>query len=313
MIDPVHKQHTCDPSLTVGSPHDTQPLLVDLVFLEGPWVLRVVHQQGLDLQVAACVGTEEQGQTVLHGLVARQLGLLLCDESPFGHPLPKQPGLVTVEDLLWNVALRLHNLQELRCKVFSCRNIRTGSLSMPEKKHTSFQILANPSPTCPNVPCNRFLFLFQCIITDAAGKCGPPPPVKNGDFLGLATSEYMPGARVRYKCQALYNMQGDEYVRCVNGHWTDTPTCIAPCTATEEDMNQNNIQLKWKYANKIYSASGDVTEFDCKRGFQKDPSSPPFRAQCREGKLDYPRCIPVGTLQLKHNYRKFNTHSCDFC
>nr|XP_028587904.1 complement factor H-related protein 3-like [Podarcis muralis] len=158
-----------------------------------------------------------------------------------------------------------------------------------------------------------FLFLFQCIITDAAGKCGPPPPVKNGDFLGLATSEYMPGARVRYKCQALYNMQGDEYVRCVNGHWTDTPTCIAPCTATEEDMNQNNIQLKWKYANKIYSASGDVTEFDCKRGFQKDPSSPPFRAQCREGKLDYPRCIPVGTLQLKHNYRKFNTHSCDFC
>ncbi|XP_077784233.1 complement factor H-related protein 3-like [Podarcis muralis] len=159
----------------------------------------------------------------------------------------------------------------------------------------------------------EFLFLFQCIMTDAAGKCGPPPPVKNGDFLGLATLEYMPGARVRYKCQALYNMQGDEYVRCVNGHWTDTPTCIAPCTATEEDMNQNNIQLKWKYANKIYSASGDVTEFDCKRGFQKDPSSPPFRAQCREGKLDYPRCIPVGTLQLKHNYRKFNTHSCDFC
>ncbi|XP_053247438.1 complement factor H-like isoform X1 [Podarcis raffonei] len=130
----------------------------------------------------------------------------------------------------------------------------------------------------------------RCI--DAAGKCGPPPPIENGDFLGRSTSEYMPGAYVRYKCQALYNMQGDEYVQCVNGHWTDTPTCIVPCTATEEDMNQNNIRLKWQYANKIYSASGDVTEFDCKRGFQKDPSSPPFRAQCREGKLDYPRCIP---------------------
>ncbi|XP_053237659.1 uncharacterized protein LOC128410440 [Podarcis raffonei] len=152
MIDPVHKQHTCDPSLTVGSPHDTQPLLVDLVFLEGPWVLRVVHQQGLDLQVAACIGTEEQGQTVLHGLVARQLGLLLCDESPFGHPLPKQSSLVAVEDLLWNVALRLHNLQELRCKVFSRRNIRTGSLSMPEKNTQASRFLQTPPQLFPQPP-----------------------------------------------------------------------------------------------------------------------------------------------------------------
>ncbi|XP_033006980.1 complement factor H-like [Lacerta agilis] len=129
----------------------------------------------------------------------------------------------------------------------------------------------------------------SCIA--AEGKCGPPPPIENGDFLGTATSEYMPGAKVRYKCQALYNMQGNQYVRCDNGHWTDTPTCRAPCTATEEDMNQNNIQLKWAPHKKIYSASGDVTEFACKRGFWPDPSSPPFRATCTEGKLDYPRCI----------------------
>ncbi|XP_033006976.1 complement factor H [Lacerta agilis] len=143
------------------------------------------------------------------------------------------------------------------------------------------------SPTCIDS-----FFLFQCITTAAEGKCGPPPPIENGDFLGTATSEYMPGASVRYKCQAHYNMQGDEYVQCDNGHWTDTPTCIAPCTATEEDMNQNNIRLKWVSNKKIYSASGDVTEFACKWGFQQDPSSPPFRATCTEGKLDYPRCIP---------------------
>ncbi|XP_060132657.1 complement factor H isoform X1 [Zootoca vivipara] len=127
--------------------------------------------------------------------------------------------------------------------------------------------------------------------TDAAGKCGPPPPIENGDFLGMATSEYMPGAYVQYKCQSLYKMQGNQYVRCVNGHWTDTPTCIVPCTATEEDMNQNNIRLRWIYDKKIYSTSGDVVEFVCKVGFLEDPSSPPLRAPCREGKFDYPRCI----------------------
>ncbi|XP_053246941.1 complement factor H-related protein 5 [Podarcis raffonei] len=131
----------------------------------------------------------------------------------------------------------------------------------------------------------------RCI--DAAGKCGPPPPIENGEFLGLANSEYMPGAYVQYKCQTFYKPRGIQYVRCVNGHWTDIPTCTVPCTATKEDMNQNNIQLRWKSANKIYSASGDKTEFACKRGFRPDPSSPPFRAPCREGKLDYPRCIPV--------------------
>ncbi|CAI5776557.1 Hypothetical predicted protein [Podarcis lilfordi] len=129
--------------------------------------------------------------------------------------------------------------------------------------------------------------------SNAAGKCGPPPPIENGDFLGTATSEYMPGAQVQYKCQAFHNMQGNQYVQCVNGHWTDTPTCIAPCIGTEEDMNQNNIRLKWGYSAKLYTVSGDKTEFACKWGFRPDPTSPPFRALCREGKLDYPRCIPL--------------------
>uniref|UniRef100_A0A670IM42 Sushi domain-containing protein n=1 Tax=Podarcis muralis TaxID=64176 RepID=A0A670IM42_PODMU len=139
----------------------------------------------------------------------------------------------------------------------------------------------------------KFLFLFQCIMTDAAGKCGPPPRIENGDFLGTTTSEYMPGAQVQYKCQAFHNMQGNQYVQCVNGHWTDTPTCKAPCIGTEEDMNQNNIRLEWRYSAKLYTVSGDETEFACKWGFGPDPSSPPFRARCREGKLDYPRCIPL--------------------
>ncbi|XP_077784468.1 complement factor H isoform X2 [Podarcis muralis] len=130
----------------------------------------------------------------------------------------------------------------------------------------------------------------RCI--DAAGKCGPPPPIENGDFLGTATSEYMPGAYVEYKCQAFHKLQGNQYVQCLNGHWTDTPTCTVPCTATEEDMNRNNIRLRWISTQKIYSTSGDETEFACKWGFREDPSSPPFRAQCRQGKLEYPRCIP---------------------
>lgn len=64
------------------------------------------------------------------------------------------------------------------------------------------------------------------------------------------------------------------------------------CTASEEDMARNNIELKWLVRRKLYSRSGDVIEFQCKKGYLQDPASPPFRAQCVEGTLDYPRCKP---------------------
>lgn len=64
------------------------------------------------------------------------------------------------------------------------------------------------------------------------------------------------------------------------------------CTASEEDMDRNNIELKWLVQNKLYSTSGDHIEFRCKPGYLQDPSSSSFRVQCVEGTLKYPRCIP---------------------
>ncbi|XP_054836323.1 coagulation factor XIII B chain-like [Eublepharis macularius] len=130
----------------------------------------------------------------------------------------------------------------------------------------------------------------RCI--DAAGNCGRPPPIQNGDVLNPVQELYSPGTTLQYKCQNLYVMNGSSEVRCENGQWTETPTCIEPCTVTEEDMALNNIQLKWINDSKLYTQSGDITEFTCKQNYRKDPSSPPFRARCIEGRLEYPRCIP---------------------
>lgn len=67
------------------------------------------------------------------------------------------------------------------------------------------------------------------------------------------------------------------------------------CTASEEDMSSNNIELKWVRGRKLYSRSGDFVEFKCRRGHVKDPaSSSPFRVECVEGMLEYPRCKPGG-------------------
>ncbi|NXS85431.1 CFAH factor, partial [Erpornis zantholeuca] len=124
------------------------------------------------------------------------------------------------------------------------------------------------------------------------GRCGMPPTIQNGDLLVFASQEYQPGATVEYKCPDFYVLKGSPTITCLNGQWTPPPVCLVACTASEEDMDRNNIELKWVAKNKLYSTSGDFIEFQCKPGYLKDPSVPNLRVQCVEGTLQYPQCTP---------------------
>ncbi|XP_044530845.1 complement factor H-like [Gracilinanus agilis] len=120
--------------------------------------------------------------------------------------------------------------------------------------------------------------------------CGPPPPIGNGDITTFPLHKYAPETRVEYRCQNLYVLQGSKFVICKNGIWTNAPTCLEPCTVSEEIMKRNNIRLRWKHTEKIYLRTGQVAEFDCIWGYHRAERSPPFRAACVEGKINYPIC-----------------------
>ncbi|XP_075567324.1 complement factor H [Pelecanus crispus] len=130
------------------------------------------------------------------------------------------------------------------------------------------------------------------------GPCGPPPVIENGDLLSSLKQEYPRGTVLEYKCPSLYVLEGSQYITCTNGQWTRPPVCLVACTASEEDMERNNIELKWVRGTKLYSKSGDFVEFRCKRGYKEDPASSPFRAQCIEGTLEYPRCTSAGNCTV---------------
>lgn len=123
-------------------------------------------------------------------------------------------------------------------------------------------------------------------------KCGPPPDIENGDILSFPMPEYSQGETLKYKCPNLYILEGSQQITCINGQWTNPPVCLVACTAAEEDMNNNNIELKWREESKLYSRPGDFIEFDCKIGNVEDPASSPFRVQCINGTFKYPRCNP---------------------
>ncbi|KAF3813097.1 hypothetical protein GH733_018954, partial [Mirounga leonina] len=64
----------------------------------------------------------------------------------------------------------------------------------------------------------------QC--ADPKGKCGPPPPIDNGDITSFPSSTYAPGSSVEYKCQSFYVLQGYKTIRCRNGQWSSPPKCL---------------------------------------------------------------------------------------
>ncbi|XP_077878648.1 complement factor H-like [Ictidomys tridecemlineatus] len=64
----------------------------------------------------------------------------------------------------------------------------------------------------------------QC--KDSSGKCGPPPPIDNGDLTSFPLPVYPTGSSVEYQCQSLYQLEGSKTVTCRNGEWSNPPKCL---------------------------------------------------------------------------------------
>ncbi|XP_037006825.2 coagulation factor XIII B chain [Artibeus jamaicensis] len=121
--------------------------------------------------------------------------------------------------------------------------------------------------------------------------CKPPPDIANGAVVERLLVSYAAGSSVEYKCHQYYILKGDERSRCQHGQWSAPPVCLEPCTVSEEAMETNNIQVKWKYAGKVLH--GDLIDFVCKEGFDPSPSTPlsALSVQCNRGHVTYPLCV----------------------
>uniref|UniRef100_A0A8C3NBT9 Uncharacterized protein n=1 Tax=Geospiza parvula TaxID=87175 RepID=A0A8C3NBT9_GEOPR len=153
-----------------------------------------------------------------------------------------------------------------------------------------FQIVGSPEIFCRKGNWTSPSTSPFCKDVSCGAACGTPPAIQSGELLLFPLQEYQEGDSVEYKCPNFYILEGSPTITCRNGQWTDPPVCLVACTASEEDMARNNIELKWVGQAKLYSTSGDFIEFRCKQGYLKHPNSPNFRVQCVEGTLNYPWC-----------------------
>lgn len=128
----------------------------------------------------------------------------------------------------------------------------------------------------------------QC--KDSKGKCGPPPPIDNGDTTSFPLPVYPPGTVVEYQCQSYYELEGSSSIKCENGQWSEPPKCLDACVVSEEMMRKHNIELKWRRDKKLYSRTDDTIEFRCRQGYYRRTPLHTFRVTCQQGKVAYPTC-----------------------
>uniref|UniRef100_A0A8D0HRF9 Coagulation factor XIII B chain n=1 Tax=Sphenodon punctatus TaxID=8508 RepID=A0A8D0HRF9_SPHPU len=132
----------------------------------------------------------------------------------------------------------------------------------------------------------------KCVVKDPNENCGSPPLIENGSVIDSVLTEYDHGLSVEYSCSDHHFLQGSRMVHCLKGQWTTPPICIEPCTLSKDEMDNNNLILRWSYDNKQYFFHGEYVEFLCKPNhFRVPPTSEfDFRVQCHGGQLAYPRC-----------------------
>ncbi|XP_036032447.1 complement factor H-like, partial [Onychomys torridus] len=189
------------------------------------------------------------------------------------------------------------------CIITECDNLPRFENAIPkEEEKYSYRSGEQVTFTCApsyhmngsnTVTCVNRKWIGEVVCKDSTGKCGPPPPIDNGDITSFPLSVYAPLSSVEYQCQYLYQLQGNKKITCRNGEWSEPPKCLNACIILDEIMKRHNITLRWREDQKVYSQSGDIVEFKCKSGYKLTETSLPLRSKCIDGRINYPSCSNI--------------------
>ncbi|XP_001506259.4 coagulation factor XIII B chain [Ornithorhynchus anatinus] len=156
-----------------------------------------------------------------------------------------------------------------------------------------YDLTPSSRPSELTVWCNRGTLNYpKCYRKESKGRCGPPPNIKFGNIIESLLTNYENGSSVKYSCFEHHFVKGSTTVYCLDGQWTSPPLCLEPCILSRDEMDRNNLQLRWSFDNRSYFFHGEYVTFICKSNSYPVTSSSPsgMRVRCDAGQLKYPKC-----------------------
>ncbi|KAB0389348.1 hypothetical protein E2I00_002734, partial [Balaenoptera physalus] len=156
------------------------------------------------------------------------------------------------------------------------------------------------------ITCKRGRWTLPPECVGNTENCNSPPDVINGAVIGGLLASYPTGSSVEYRCNEYYLLRGAKISHCEQGKWSSPPVCLEPCTVNVDDMNRNNLGMKWDYEGKILH--GDLIDFVCKQGYDLSPSTAlsELSVQCNRGenlkeRVHLPHLLKMELLRVQQS------------
>ncbi|XP_048458265.1 complement factor H-like isoform X1 [Rhincodon typus] len=126
------------------------------------------------------------------------------------------------------------------------------------------------------------------ICIDRKLNCPSSPDVANANKIIESTHS------VIYQCLLGYEMEGSERIQCINGQWSEVPTCNIPGGCEDPPSIKNGDQ---EGLSKQWYQHGDIVTYRCQNSFILDG---PNKVKCSSGKWSAaPRCIPPCSISVQ--------------
>ncbi|XP_053549738.1 uncharacterized protein LOC128641196 [Bombina bombina] len=210
-----------------------------------------------------------------------------------------RPGYEISDYKLLRVPCNLGVMQYPKClKPGSCilskvkmeeNNIFTNSgTDIENGKTIQFQCIKGVAPVGDLIAtCNHKNIDYpKCV---AEKKCSAFPKFANGKVISEQEG-YGSGSSVKFECNKNFVITGPLQATCTNGLWSDIPQCLGPCTISEDELNQKNIQLRIPSDLTKTHAHGSEVNINCKPRFRR-PNLQFLTGECINGNMIFPKCF----------------------
>ncbi|CAO2637123.1 Complement factor H-related protein 3, partial [Lemmus lemmus] len=173
-----------------------------------------------------------------NGVVLGNKGTYIQDQSVrvqcySGYSLPNGQDTVTCTEDGWSpqpkcIPVKTCSKSDIEIKNgFLSESISTYDLNRKTQYRCKHGFVTSNGETSGTITCLQNGWSAQPSCINPRGKCGPPPPIKNGDITSFRLQVYAPSSSVEYQCQSVYKLQGNKKITCRNGEWSEPPKCLS--------------------------------------------------------------------------------------